>query len=420
MMPEYSYIARNRQGEQVEGSVIADNSALAAGKVQSLGLILEKVRAKSEGTIHEVSIKKEQDRINPDIAHNAFMESIVYPVASGVPLKTLALFYRQFATLIAAGLPLYQALGNIRSQTTNKHLASAIDEMQRMVESGGKISDVMARNVSVFSEMQVEMIRAAEHGGMLEVMLKRIADYLEQELSFRQLVSRLTLYPKLVALCAILILGRSGITGGAMPAISTLILSGNAGHYLKDTVFFLGEIFLVIFLITAIFRISLFKSEASREIYERIKYMLPGIGDVARKLALARFGRAFGAMYSAGVPISTAVRVAGTASGSRLIGRASERGALAAENGLTLSGTFRETGAFDRVVIDMLQTGEQTGNIDQMMAKVAEYLEGEAETKAYRNAHIFSIIIFLIVAVMIAMSIIGFWGAYGRSVGGAE
>jgi type II secretory pathway component PulF len=419
-MPEYSYIARNPRGEQVEGTIIADNSALAAGKVQSLGLILEKVRATSEGTLHERSIKETQEKTNSTATHNAFMESIIYPVASGVSLKTLALFYRQFATLIAAGLPLYQALGNIRSQTTNKHLSSAIDEMQRMVESGGKISYVMARNGSIFSEMQVEMIRAAEHGGMLEVMLKRIADYLEQELSFRQLVSRLTLYPKLVALCAILILGRSGITGGSMPAISSLVLSGNAAAYLMNTFLFLGEIFLIVLIIAAIFRLTLFKSEASREIYERVKYMLPGIGDVAKKLALARFGRAFGAMYSAGVPINTAVRVAGTASGSRLISRASERGALAAENGLTLSGTFRETGAFDRVVLDMLQTGEQTGNIDQMMAKVAEYLEGEAETKAYRNAHIFSVLMFLIVAVMIAMSIIGFWGAYGRSVSGAE
>ena len=407
-MQEFSYTARDNRGEVVQGTVQAENSALAVGKVQAMGLKVDRVRVLFS---QEFPTAKQ---VNPESSSSKFMkqaaDALIYPVVSGVPPGVLAIFYRQFATLINAGMPLYQSLMTLEKQTHNARLQQAIHECQRRVEMGGRLSEALAMYPHIFSSLQLEMIRAAEQGGMLETMLERISEYLEQEQAMRQMISRLTLYPKLVLGSAVLILGKSAFTGGGMPAVSKLILGGSFGSYLMETVVFVAEIAVVIFAAVALCRVLLFRSPQMRVGYERIKLAMPGLGDVVKKVALARFGRAFGALYSAGIPLSTAVRIAGQASGSYAVMRDTEAAALAAERGLTLSETFRQSGFFSPVVVDMLHTGEQTGNMDTMMVKVAEYLEGEAETKAHRNAHIFSVVLYLIIAVMIGYSIINQWG----------
>ncbi len=417
-MPEFNYLAMDRQGKRVEGTISAENSALALGRLRAMGLEVEKVRlSMSAETSHaEKTVRLTPQKEGMGSSSHGVMETFAYPVVSGVSLTVMAQFYRQFAALINAGMPIYQALNSQLGQTHNNRLAKVIDEMMHTVESGGRISDVMERHPSVFPDVQLEMVRAAEQGGMLEVILSRIADYLEQEIQLRQLISRLTLYPKILALVAVMILGKSVLFGGGMPAISAWALTGNTLNYLNNTVFFLAEIGVAAFFIFAFFRIVIFKSEAAKELYERIKYAIPGVGDVARKIALARFGRAFGALYGAGVGLNAAIRAAGAASGSRIVHRASLAGVEAANRGELLSETFRQTGVFNTVVIDMLRTGEHTGNIDHMMTKVAEYLEGEAETKAHKIAHIFSIVLYLIVALLVAQSIIGFYSGYSKSI----
>src|SRR5207247_6872578 len=133
--------------------------------------------------------------------------------------------------------------------------------------------------------------------------------------------------------------------------------------YLMDTVIFMAIVGLIVFAIVAFCRIVLFKSDDVRESYERFKMSLPGLGSVVRGFALAKFGRAFGAMYAGGLPLSTAIRVAGNASGSRVIANAANRAMHSAEHGGILSQAFRATGVFPNIVIDMLHTGEQTGNV---------------------------------------------------------
>jgi type II secretory pathway component PulF len=417
-MPEFNYLAMDRQGKRVEGTISAENSALALGRLRAMGLEVEKVRLSAgTGSSHtEKTVRLTPQKEGTGSMSHGVMETFAYPVVSGVSLAVMAQFYRQLAALINAGMPIYQALSTQFGQTHNSRLAKVINEMMRTVVNGGRISDVMERHPSVFPDVQLEMVRAAEQGGMLEIILSRIADYLEQEIQLRQLISRLTLYPKIVALVAVMILGKSVLFGGGMPAISAWALTGNTLNYLNNTVFFLAEIGIAAFFIFAFFRIVIFRSEAAKELYERIKYSIPGVGDVARKVALARFGRAFGALYGAGVGLNAAIRAAGAASGSRIVHRASMAGVEAANRGELLSETFRQTGVFNIVVIDMLRTGEYTGNIDQMMTKVAEYLEGEAETKANKIAHIFSIVLYLIVALLVAQSIIGFYSGYSKSI----
>ena len=409
-MPEFAYTAKDPMGNLVEGTLVADNSALAAGKLRELGYHPEKVRI--------ISAPKKKDT-----AMRRFQETVVFPVSNGVPLKDLAIFYRQFGTMINAGIPLYQSLLTMQAQTKNPRLAEILNECQKQVNSGGKISAVFAHYNWVFSELQIEMLRAAEHGGMLDQMLMKIADYLEQEIKLRQMISRLTLYPKLVSVAALFMLGK-GFFLDAMPAISKLVLGGMGKSdysmmaYLNDTLFFFLEILLAGFLISAFCKVYLFQSESAQLRYEEFKMSLPGVGKVSKMFALAKFGRAFGAMYAGGLPVNMAIRVSGNASGSKVIARATRRAMLATEKGVVISQAFRETGVFPPLVIDMLHTGEQTGNLDTMMEKVAEYLEGDAETKAHQYYHIFAAAMGLLVGIAVAFAVIKFYMSIGSQVQG--
>ena len=407
-MPTYNYTAKDRTGREVQGEIFAENSALALGKVRELGFEPDKIRA-------TVAPK-------PTTGYGRrFAEYFIFPVSNGVPLKDLAQFYRQFATMIQAGIPLYQSLTTLVNQTRNPRLKEILIACDKQVASGGKLSDVFQHYNWVFSELQIEMIRAAEYGGGLDSMLLRIAGYLEQEMAFRNMIKRVTLYPKIVVFAAIMILGKSFFTT-LMPAFSMLIIGGmgkaeySVMNYLSDTVFFILIVGLIVFGIVAFCRIVLFQNEATQEKYEQLKFRTPLVGKVSRGFALAKFGRAFGAMYEAGLPMSAAIRIGGNASGSKMIARACRKAVLATEKGAVLSDSLRSTGVFPHMVLDMLHTGEQTGNVDAMMNKVADYLEADAEARAYQSAHIFAAMIGLFVGAAVGYAVIRFYMSIGTQV----
>lgn len=419
-MPQFAYTGRDRSGRTVQGVVEADNSAIAVGRVREQGVEVERLRP--------VAPSRRDAGIARRIAEN-----VVYPAVSGVPLKALAVFFRQLATLINAGIPLYQALTTLEHQTKNAKLQGILRDGHRHVLEGGRLSEVLERYNWVFSPLQIEMIRAAEHGGMMDQMLSRVADYLEQEIELRRLISRLTLYPKLTLLVALMVLGKSCFLDTQtlfVPAVARLVLGGmgkdqyTAIDYFWDTLGFLAIASLCVFVVIAAFRVTLFQSEPARVALERFKQAIPGLGTVSRQFALAKFGRAFGALYAGGLPLSTAITVAGEASGSRVLARAAGRAVRASERGAPLSQAFRETGAFPPMVLDMLHTGEQTGNLDAMMNKVAEYLEGEAEARAHLYSNIFAVAVGLAVAMMVGFAIIRFYmgmaGNLQNAVGGGE
>jgi type II secretory pathway component PulF len=410
-------------GQVVEGTIEAANSALAAGRIREMGYEVERVRAVDSpgGSVRRQ--KRPRGEVGMRMPGGTTVsqrakENLVYPVISGVLLKDVAVFYRQLATMIHAGIPLYQSLVTLEGQTRNPKLKEVLRSSQRQVEMGGKLSDVFVAYPWVFTEIQIEMIRAGEHGGLLDEMLNRIADYLEQELALRRLISRLTIYPRIVVFIAWMLLGVRFFTD-MMPAFSKLVIGMmkpefgyTVTDYLMDTVGSMLILGAFIFGIYAFCRIVLFHNQNARESYERFKMSLPGIGKVAKQFALARFGRSFGAMYAGGLALNTAIRVAGNASGSRIIQRATERALHEVERGAVLSQAFAATGVFPPIVLDMLHTGEQTGNVDAMMSKAAEYLEGDAEAKAHLYSHIFAAGVGLLVALLIGVAVIRFYMGY--------
>lgn len=414
-MPDFSYTAYDRAGKPVEGKVRAESSAVALGRLRAQGLEVERIRpAAPEPTISVPSS-------GPSFGEWISRE-VVGPVASGAPLKDLAVFYRQLATLISAGMPLFQALAALEAQTRNARLRAVLADCQRQVMGGGHLSDVFERHRYVFSELQIAMLRAAEQTGALEGALERLAEYLEKELNLRRMISRLTLYPKLVLLSALFILGRSFFSDGT-PAFSKLII-GSMGRgaysgwdYALDTALVLVVLAGIVLLGLLVSRTLLFRSPAVRTAWERVKYAVPGIGGVSLSFALTRFGRAFGAMYGAGVTLSGAVRAAAQASGSYRIASSVDSAVQRVERGEALSSALAGSGVFPPLVLDMLRTGEQTGNLDAMMLKVSDHLEGEAETRAHQYSHLFATGVYLAVAVLVGFAVVSFYAGYASGFG---
>ncbi len=355
-----------------------------------------------------------------------FKEVMIYPIFSGVVVKDLAPFFRQFATLIDAGLPLYQALIALENNTGNRKLKEIARLGQEQVQAGGKFSDVMAAYPWIFQPMQIELVRAGEQGGMLEQILLQIADYIEHELEIRRLISRETLYPKFVLFCALMILGRPGFLG-EMPAVAKLIV-GSMGKlaenytfwsYMQDTVFFGLKMLVPILALVALFRLFLFNISGVREWYDRLKMAIPGLGKLVRQFAMAKFGRTFAALYRAGFGMGTALRIAGDACGNGVIRNAAHRAIPTAERGGLVSDSLKETDAFTPLSLDMFRTGETTGNLDDMLEKMADFNEKEARTKSHMVAVAFGVGVFLIVAILVGRAIISQYMGYANGISGA-
>lgn len=412
-MREFLYDARDPAGAPVQGRIAAENSALAVARLRSQGLSVERIRP-AETAGGSTRDRRMGERL---------LAETIYPVASGVGLTDLAVFYRQMATLIGAGMPLYQCLVSLAAQTRNARLRTILLEAQQHVMQGGRLSEVMDRHRYVFSDLQRDMVRTAEFTGTLESTLLRLAEYLEREIHLRRMISRLTLYPKIVLLSALFILGGSFFSDG-MPAFSKLIVGsiGRGGYggvdYLKDTLLILIILLLAFVGSKAVAATVLYRSPTAGELWERFKFSVPGVGKVSRAFAITRFGRALSALYGAGVPLSSALESAGRASGSRTIAVLVNRAILRVERGEALSQALASGGFMDPLFLDMLRTGEQTGNLDAMVSKVADHLEAEAETRAHQYSHIFATAVYLAVAILVGFAVVSFYMSYGSGLGG--
>ena len=350
-----------------------------------------------------------------------FAETLIYPIFAGVAFKSLPPFFRSFATLINAGIPLYQALGSLEAATSNAKLKEVARAGQRQVEAGGHFSDVMAAYPWIFQPVQIELVRAAEQGGMLDQVLMQIADYVEHELEIRHMIRRETLQPKITLTVAFLILGRPGFSG-AMPAVSSLVV-GTMGKmaytltdYLMDTFGFALTLLIPVLALTALFRLVLFNISDIREAYDSFKMSVPVIGGIVKMFALSRFTRTYAALYRGGFPMGSCLRIAGDGCGNAVLRRAAYRAVPYAEQGGLVSDAMQSM--MPPIALNMMRTGETTGNMDIMLDKVADYYEAEGKLKSNQGAKIFGVVVFLIVAYFVASAIIGFYtgGTYGGAI----
>jgi type IV pilus assembly protein PilC len=290
-------------------------------------------------------------------------------------LKQRAIFFRELATLVDSGMTLGQAVSTLEPRIMAGDLRRAIRDAGKKVSDGRLLSDVMRGYPAQFSRLAVAMVQAGERGGRLDTMLVRLAEYMERDVNLRAMVARETFYPK-VLLCAILF-----IPLAAQVAIAALAPDhGNPVLILvKWLLIYAVCIGGPIVAIRAAV-ISYGKTKQGRQNLDRLKLRVPLLGKVIHRIAMAKFCRALAALYDAGVPLTECLRLAGDSAANAGIQATARLAEQPLEKGEKLSASLARAGMLDDLVLRMLQTGEDSGHIDEMMDKVADYYEAESET----------------------------------------
>src|SRR5713226_8352209 len=387
-MPTYQYTAKDNTGQTHSGVLEAETNSVAVAQLREQGLWVTQLHARA-GTA---------------AAPGAGLRArVIEPLWNGVSLRDLAFFFRQFATLIDSGVPLYQGLSSLALQAPNARLRRIVAEVAAQVQHGSQLSVAMSRYPWVFSPLQIRMIEAGEAGGLLDRMMLRIADYLEREYEIRQKIKQRTLYPKIVLLAAIF-----------LPNLVVLIFQGLM-PYLHSTLFTVLPVVLWALAIWAAFRIA-FQWTPFRYAYDTVKLNLPVIGGLIRKQVTGKFARGLAALYGAGLPVGRAMAWAADACGNPRVADMIHRQVARVERGESLTDALTATGFFSPVALGMVATGEQAGNVDGMLEKLADFQEAEADHASHQMVVIGSTLFYLAVALFVAYIVISAYGGYAHGI----
>ncbi len=434
-MALFRYVGTLPDGMRKEGQIVASTLESAVSQLSSQGVSVEDIHrtvdpndplsappsprppaspdapapSHSPGGVAEASrtsdgpATEERSKVQTDL---------LGPLVGGVPLSDLQFFFRQLSTMLNAGLGAAQAMDILTKQTRHPKLRSIVEEIKDHIVSGRPMSVGMQRYPEVFSPLMMSMVRTGEEGGMLSDQTRQLADYIQRDIELRNLIRRETAYPKLVLVAAVVVIAGAN-------AIIASIKPGASGIYspLTDPRVLIPLIPIVIVGWLA-FRLVKRRPEVLST-WHNFTSSLPWFGDMVRGFAMARFGRAFGALYAAGVPMPKAFRLASDACGNESLRFRMQPAADQLEQGVSMSQAFISTNAFNPLVIDMVRTGEMTGNVDLMLNKMAEYYEDEGSVKARQSALVLGVLVFLVVGVYVGYVIISFYAGHFGGIAGA-
>jgi type IV pilus assembly protein PilC len=362
-MATYVFKAMDLAGVQAKGEVEAESKQAVAEQLKERGLVVV------------------------DIAHKYRSKELNVELFAKVKAKDLAVASRQLATMVTSGMSIMRALQVLETQTGSKMLQEAIAGVRHDVEAGLLLSDAMSRHPKVFGPLYVAMVRAGETGGVLEECLMRVADQLEKDAALRRQVRGAMVYPALtisfaigvlLALVAFLIPVFVGVFKqfpGKLPALTQFMV--NFSHLVTH------QWYLIIgFVVIAVGGfIALRRSERGRDLWDAFKLRIPmKIGEVVQKVAIARWSRTLSSLTSAGVPIMQAIEITGKTAGNAVIEKSMGDVITSVKGGGTISAPLRECPAFPAMVSQMVGVGEETGALDAMLAKIADFYDSEVET----------------------------------------
>ncbi len=306
-----------------------------------------------------------------------------------VKLKDLVVFTRQLSTMISAGVPMTRSFATLQSQTPNVYFKSVIQTITKDIEGGMALADALGKHPKVFSEVYVNMVRAGEAGGILDDILKRLATQVEKDASIRKKIKSASAYP--LVILSITVLAFFGIMIVVMPKLGKILtdLGGPDAQLpvytraMLSTSEFMQKNAILIFVVMAIGIFLLrryIKTPAGKYKYHSLLLKLPIIKVIISKVAIARFSRTFASLMSSGVSVLDALEVTGSAIGNKVIEQELKNAAKEVRNGRQLSEPLSKSAIFPPIVAQMLAIGEETGQIDTILVKVADFYEEEVDT----------------------------------------
>ncbi len=362
-MPEtFEYQVRDNSGKMVAGTLVADNQELVIERLREMGMVPVKVRIQKSALGRDINFRR------------------------SVKLKDLAIFSRQFATMVNAGLPILRALSVLEGQTTSHVLKKAIEAVRVDIERGSSLSVAMAKHPKVFSKLYVSMVRSGEMGGILDAVLLRLSQNLERDVTLRNRIRSAMTYPIVVLGFVTLILiamlvfivpqFKSIYAGlhGTLPLLTRILLT------VSDVI---RHDFLIVAVILAGVWYALRrykKTELGRKQLDRLKLKVPVFGPLFLKTALSRFARTLGVLNKSGVPILQSLEIVSDTVNNSLVKEAVLDVQESVKQGESLARPLKSHKIFPPMVVQMLAVGEETGSLDIMLEKVGDFYDDEVTT----------------------------------------
>jgi len=392
-MPSFAYSAINAHGAELTGEVQATDLSAARDSLRGNGLLAQWV----------------EELTAPATKQQGFTKGKVKP-------KSLQLFSRQFATMIEAGLSVVTALVILEQQTDDKALAAVIDDVREHVEAGALLSEAMGRHPTVFSRLYLAMIEAGEAAGVLDVVLDRVAVQIEKEQKIKRRIKGAMIYPSVVLTFATLVM--TGMLmflvpifvkifdslGGELPMLTQYVL--HASNLLRGYWF-------VIFPLLGGGIYSFFKwkkTEAGRQAWDRFKLRIPmQIGSVVRKVAMARWSRTLATLIASGVDIMRALEITAQTSGNWVVEEETGKIRIRVQEGATIAQPLIDSVVFPPMIAQMVKIGEETGELEKMLSKVADFYEDEVDASVAALTSIIEPLMMVGVGVMVGIIIISMY-----------
>ncbi len=394
-MSTFVYKVRDVRGIPTKGELEADSRAAVVADLRNKGYTVVDINEKSGG------------------------KSFSSMLADGKRIKSkdITVFSRQFATMINSGLAMLRALYILENQTQNAKLKKIIGAVRSDVEGGSALSDALEKHPKVFNRLYVSMVRAGEAGGILDETLQRVATQLEAEDSLKRMVRSAMVYPLLIAVFALLVLTAMMMfiipifskmyadLGSKLPLLTRIMVN------ISDTMRSVWGIFIFAAIFGVIYGIvRLKRTPQGTAVWDRAKLHIPmGIGDIIRKLAMARFSRTLSTLVSSGVPILQAIEITGDTAGNTVISEVMANVKREVKEGHPMSEPLTRSAVFPPMVTQMIAVGEETGAVDTMLNKIADFYEDEVNASVKSLTSILEPIMMMGVGALVGVIVISLY-----------
>jgi type IV pilus assembly protein PilC len=388
----YNYRVRDRQGKVVTGTLDGDSEQLILARLREMGYTPVQVAQKREGMSREITLRP-----------------------GHVKRKELAVFTRQFATMVNSGLPILRALAILADQTESKALAKVVTEVRTEIEQGSSLSAAMAKHPKAFNELYVAMVRSGETGGVLDAVLLRLADAIERDVALRQRIRSAMTYPVVVVIFVTLIMMAMLLfivpqfkniyaqLGGTLP-IPTRILLG-VSDAVRHYWYMVG-----LGIAGSVFAFRRYKkTERGRMRIDALKIKVPIFGPLFHKVALSRFASTLSVLLRSGVPILQSLDIVSETVNNRVISKAISDVQTSVKEGESIARPLARHAVFPPMVVQMLAVGEETGGVDVMLEKVAQFYDNEVTAAVDALTSIIEPVLIAIVGACVGMAVIALY-----------
>ncbi|MFA6563732.1 MAG: type II secretion system F family protein [Verrucomicrobiia bacterium] len=411
-MPKYEYTAVDARGKETSGEMESDSPAGAINKLKEMGYFPTKINEAGSGKGRKSKVVSAAGAKKGGWQQ---MEINIPGITDRVNKKLLTIFTRQLATLIDAGLPLLRALRTLERQERNAALKKTITSLAEAVEGGSTMSEAMQHHPRVFDRLYINMIRAGEAGGVLEVVLTRLAEFAEKAQKIRGKVLAASVYPIVVLTIAISILFflmtyivpkfqdifKDLLEGKPLPALTQAVM--DASKLIRENVILVGG---AVVAFVVLFNFLIKKVPALTRLWDNFKLNMPAFGPMIRKVGISRFTRTLGTLISSGVPILQGLMIVKETSGNRVIADAVQRVHDSVKEGESVVRPLEASKVFPPMVVSMIDVGEETGALPEMLMKIADNYDEEVDNAVAGITSLLEPILIVFLAVVVGVIVV--------------